>query len=67
MFGSIGLPELFVILVIVLVIFGSSRLPEMGKSLGQAIRGFKKALSESEKSSSQRSDHKKNPAESAKP
>lgn len=45
MFG-LGMPELIVILIVVLVIFGGSRLPEMGKGIGQAIRNFKKATSE---------------------
>ena len=42
MFG-IGMPELIVILVIVLVVFGAGRLPEIGSSLGKSIRNFKKA------------------------
>ena len=42
MFG-IGLPELLVILVIALVIFGAGKLPEIGSGLGKAIRGFKDA------------------------
>jgi len=45
MFG-LGMPELIVILVIVVVLFGGSRLPEIGKGVGQAIRNFKKATSE---------------------
>jgi sec-independent protein translocase protein TatA len=49
MFGSIGMPELLVIFVIALIVFGPSKLPDLGKSLGEAIRGFKKAMSESEK------------------
>ncbi|MBI1824367.1 MAG: twin-arginine translocase TatA/TatE family subunit [Nitrospirae bacterium] len=45
MFG-IGMPELIVILLIVLVLFGANRLPEIGAGLGKAIRGFKKGMSE---------------------
>lgn len=45
MFG-LGLPELIVVLVIALVVFGPSRLPSLGKSIGEAIRGFKKGLEE---------------------
>ena len=45
MFG-IGMPELIVILLIVLVLFGANRLPEIGSGLGKAIRGFKKGLNE---------------------
>ncbi len=43
MFG-IGSQELMIILLIAFFIFGSKRLPELGSSLGQAIRGFKKAM-----------------------
>ncbi len=43
MFG-LGLPELMIVLVIALVVFGPSKLPSLGKSLGEAIRGFKKGL-----------------------
>lgn len=42
MFG-IGMPELIVILVIVLVVFGAGRLPEIGGALGKSIKNFKKA------------------------
>ncbi len=45
MFG-LGMQELVIILVIVLVLFGATRLPEIGKGIGQAIRNFKKATSE---------------------
>lgn len=45
MFG-LGLPEMIVVLVIALVFFGPSKLPSLGKSLGESIRGFKKAVSE---------------------
>ncbi|MBM2803530.1 MAG: tatAd 2 [Deltaproteobacteria bacterium] len=49
MFGSLGAPEILVIFVVALVVFGPSKLPEFGKSLGEAIRGFKKAADDSEK------------------
>ncbi len=39
--GSLGLPELVIIFLIIMVIFGASRLSGLGKGLGQAIRGFK--------------------------
>jgi len=42
MFG-IGMPELLVILVIILVIFGAGKLPQIGEGLGRGIRNFKKA------------------------
>ncbi|OQX03206.1 MAG: Sec-independent protein translocase TatA [Desulfobacteraceae bacterium IS3] len=48
MFG-IGMPELFVILVIVLIIFGAGKLPEIGAGMGKAIRNFKSATSDAEK------------------
>ncbi len=43
--GSIGIPELLLILAILALLFGANRLPEMGRSLGKAIRGFKEASS----------------------
>jgi sec-independent protein translocase protein TatA len=42
MFGSVGMPELLIILVIALMIFGPRRLPELGKAVGQTINEFKK-------------------------
>lgn len=47
MFGRLGMGELLIILVIVLVVFGPKKLPEIGKSLGDAIRQFKGAAEDS--------------------
>ena len=46
MIGGIGMPELVIILVIVLVIFGAGKLPEIGAGLGKGIKNFKKATTE---------------------
>jgi TatA/E family protein of Tat protein translocase len=43
MFGSIGMPELIIIMVLALIIFGPRKLPELGKSLGRSLNEFKKA------------------------
>jgi TatA/E family protein of Tat protein translocase len=42
MFGNIGFPEILVILAIALLIFGPKKLPEIGKSIGRALREFRK-------------------------
>jgi sec-independent protein translocase protein TatA len=46
MFGSIGVPEILLVLLVILILFGARRLPEIGKGLGKGIREFKKASRE---------------------
>jgi sec-independent protein translocase protein TatA len=46
MIGGLGMPELIVILVIILIIFGAGKLPEIGSGLGKGIRNFKKATND---------------------
>ncbi|NGZ59605.1 MAG: twin-arginine translocase TatA/TatE family subunit [Nitrospira sp. LK265] len=48
MFGSLGFTELVLILMIVLIIFGAGKLPQLGEGLGKAIKGFKKSVHEAE-------------------
>ena len=64
MFG-IGFPELIIILVIVLIIFGANKLPEIGAGMGKAIKNFKQATNEPDeidvtpgKSKDDSTDHK---------
>jgi sec-independent protein translocase protein TatA len=44
MFGSLGLPELLIILLIVIIIFGANKLPQLGRGLGQGMRNFKDSI-----------------------
>jgi len=46
MFGSIGMPELIIILVLALIIFGPRKLPELGRSLGKSLGEFRRASNE---------------------
>jgi len=46
MFGSFGWMELLLILIIVLIIFGAGKIPQLGEGLGKAIKGFKKSVNE---------------------
>ena len=48
MLGRVGIPELMIILMIVILIFGANRLPEIGKGIGKGIRNFKEATKEGE-------------------
>ena len=44
MFGSIGTPELLMIMLVILLLFGSKRLPELAKGIGKGVRQFRKAM-----------------------
>jgi sec-independent protein translocase protein TatA len=46
MLGNLGMPEILLIMVIVLLVFGAKRLPEVGASLGKGIREFKRSMKE---------------------
>jgi len=48
MFGSFGWMELLLILIIVLIIFGAGKIPQIGEGLGKAIKGFKKSVHEAD-------------------
>jgi sec-independent protein translocase protein TatA len=48
MFGHLGLPELLILLVILLLVFGPSRLGDLGSSLGKGIKGFRKSMKDDE-------------------
>lgn len=58
MFG-LGMQELIIILVIVLIIFGAGKLPEIGAGLGKAIKNFKSATSDVEKKDHDKIDENK--------
>jgi sec-independent protein translocase protein TatA len=45
-FPAVGMPEMFIILVVVLLLFGSKRLPELAKIIGKSMREFRKAAEE---------------------
>jgi len=44
MFGTVGTPELLMIMLVILLLFGSKRLPELAKGIGKGVRQFKKAM-----------------------
>lgn len=46
--GPIGLPEMLIILVIIVLIFGASRLPEIGKGIGAGIKNFKSSVKDAD-------------------
>nr|WP_092069876.1 twin-arginine translocase TatA/TatE family subunit [Dendrosporobacter quercicolus] len=56
---NIGMPELILILIIALVVFGPAKLPEIGKALGRSLQEFKRATSEVTKEDANQSELKK--------
>jgi sec-independent protein translocase protein TatA len=61
LFGTLGLQELLLITIIIVIIFGARRLPELGKSLGEGIKNFKKSISPKDKDKDSTSDEQKPP------
>ena len=49
LFGNIGVPELIIIVVLILLLFGAKRIPELMKSMGKGVRSFKEGMNEIEK------------------
>ena len=62
MLGSIGMPELILIFVVALLVFGPKKLPELGKSLGRGLAEFKKASEELKKTIEDEIEHGKQEA-----
>ena len=62
MFGSFGMMELVLILIIVMIIFGAGKLPQLGEGLGKAIKGFKKSVHEPEPVETGEPPHVEGPA-----
>ena len=58
MFGSLGVPELLLILVIVIIIFGAGKLPQLGKGLGEGIRNFRDSVKDGQESKDKTPDKK---------
>lgn len=63
----IGIKELLVVLVVVLLVFGTKKLRNLGGDLGSSIKDFKKALNEGEKESDKSLDDKSSPEDKDKP
>ena len=58
MFGSIGMPELIIGLVVILLLFGAKRVPELARGLGSGVREFKKGTQEGEVEDKEKEEEK---------
>jgi len=61
MFGSLGPTELVLILLIVIIIFGARKLPDLGRSIGEGIKNFKKSINTGEEGEKDKSGKKTEP------
>jgi sec-independent protein translocase protein TatA len=59
MFGSVGMPELIIGLVVILLLFGAKRVPELARGLGSGVREFKKGTQEGELEDKKKEEEKK--------
>ncbi|MCP2520760.1 twin-arginine translocase TatA/TatE family subunit [Candidatus Aminicenantes bacterium AC-335-A11] len=59
MFGSIGPTEILLVLLIIVIIFGAKRLPELGRAMGEGIKNFKRSLSSKEEKKETEKNEKK--------
>ena len=59
MFGSVGMPELIIGLVVILLLFGAKRVPELARGLGSGVREFKKGTQEGEVEDKKKDEAKK--------
>ena len=66
MFGSIGMPELILIFIVALLVFGPKKLPELGKSLGRGLAEFKRASDDLKKTIEDEIEQGKREAEAVK-
>jgi len=58
LFGTVGPQELLIVLLIVIIIFGAKKLPDLGKSLGESIRNFKGSVSGNKEKDTEKSESK---------
>lgn len=58
LFGTVGPQELLIVLLIVIIIFGAKKLPDLGKSLGESIRNFKGSVSGNKEKDAEKSESK---------